>query len=141
LIPRGLYLADTSAAARAGHEAVLNELTRIGRLGLAATCATVDLEVRYSARSPAEYVEIAESRTRGLTDLALNEAISLRARAVQAALATRSQHRSAGIVDLLTAATAEHYGAIVLHYDADFDAIAEVTGQAVRWVVPAGSVP
>ena len=28
----------------------------------------------------------------------------------------------------------------VLHYDADFDAIAQVTGQPCRWVVPAGSV-
>ncbi len=29
---------------------------------------------------------------------------------------------------------------IVLHYDADFDRMATVTGQRSRWVVPAGSV-
>jgi hypothetical protein len=29
----------------------------------------------------------------------------------------------------------------VLHYDADFDLIASVTGQRCQWVVPAGSVP
>jgi len=28
----------------------------------------------------------------------------------------------------------------VLHYDADFELIAEVTGQPVEWVVPRGSV-
>jgi hypothetical protein len=28
----------------------------------------------------------------------------------------------------------------VLHYDADFDLISEVTGQRCEWVVPAGSV-
>jgi hypothetical protein len=28
----------------------------------------------------------------------------------------------------------------VLHYDADFDLIAEATGQRCRWVVPAGTV-
>ena len=39
----------------------------------------------------------------------------------------------------MIAATAERYGATVLHYDADFDVIAEVTGQPVRWVVPRGS--
>jgi hypothetical protein len=27
----------------------------------------------------------------------------------------------------------------VLHYDGDFDVIAAITGQAVAWVVPAGS--
>jgi len=26
----------------------------------------------------------------------------------------------------------------VLHYDSDFDLIAEVTGQRTQWVVPAG---
>jgi hypothetical protein len=29
---------------------------------------------------------------------------------------------------------------VVLHYDADFDRIAAVTGQYCKWVVPAGSV-
>ncbi len=52
-----------------------------------------------------------------------------------------SRHWAAGIVDLLTAAIAEHHGAVVLHYDTDFDHIAAVTGQQVRWVVARGSVP
>lgn len=55
-------------------------------------------------------------------------------------LARRSQHRAAGCADLLTAAVAEHYGAIVLHYDSDFDHIAAVSGLQTRWVVPRGSV-
>jgi predicted nucleic acid-binding protein len=54
-------------------------------------------------------------------------------------LATRSQHRGTGIVDLLTASTAEHYQAIILHDDSDFDHIAAVTGQDTRWVIPRGS--
>ena len=29
---------------------------------------------------------------------------------------------------------------MLLHYDVEFDRIAAVTGQAVRWVVPKGSV-
>ena len=29
----------------------------------------------------------------------------------------------------------------VLHYDADFDLIAEITGQPTEWVVPRGSIP
>lgn len=140
MIPHGLYLADTSAIARVQHRDVRHELTRLGRLGLLATCVTIDLEVGYSARNPAEYVRTAELRTSGFVDLPLHPQIGVRALAVQAMLARRSQHRAAGVVDLLTAAVAEHHGAVVLHYDSDFEHIAAVTGQEQRWVVPRGSV-
>lgn len=59
----------------------------------------------------------------------------------QASLVERGQHRSAGVADLLVAAIAELEGLTVLHYDADFDVIAEVTGQPTEWVVPRGTVP
>ncbi len=119
---------------------VLEELGRLGRLGLLATCVTVDLEVLYSARTPTEYRAIWGRRREGFTDLPLTPEIGERARAVQLELSKTSQHRSAGVVDLITAATAEHHGATVLHYDADFDHISRVTHQATRWVVPRGSV-
>lgn len=51
------------------------------------------------------------------------------------------QHRGPGVSDPLLAAAAEVHGAIVVHYDRDFDAISAVTGQPTRWIVPAGSVP
>jgi predicted nucleic acid-binding protein len=35
---------------------------------------------------------------------------------------------------------AEHHGAVVLHYDADFEHIAATTGQQQRWIVPRGTV-
>jgi predicted nucleic acid-binding protein len=44
------------------------------------------------------------------------------------------------VPDLLLAAAAEARNLTVLHYDADFDLIATVTGQSCEWVVPAGSV-
>jgi predicted nucleic acid-binding protein len=140
VIPAGLFLADTSAISRVSNPDVLEELTRLGRLRLLATCATVDLEVLYSARSPSEYTEIARRRSEGFTDLPLTPGIGERAKAVQLQLSRSSQHRPAGVIDLLTAATAEHYGATVLHYDADFDHIAGVTRQGTRWVVPRGTV-
>lgn len=59
---------------------------------------------------------------------------------MQAALARRGHHRAAGVVDLITAATAEHYAATVLHYDSDFEHIASVSRQHTEWVVPRGSV-
>ncbi len=139
MIPGGLYLADTSAIARVANPAIHRKLTRLGRLGLLATCVTGDLEVLYSARTPAEHATTAARRATGFIDLPLNPEIGARARTVQAMLATRSQHRAAGIVDLLTASTAEHYQSIILHYDSDFEHIAAVTGQDTRWVIPRGS--
>ena len=47
---------------------------------------------------------------------------------------------AAGAFGLLTAAVAEHYGAAILHYDADFEHIAAVTGQPQAWVAPRGSL-
>lgn len=54
-------------------------------------------------------------------------------------LAAKSAHRGAALPDLLIAATAERHGVTVLHYDHEYDLIAMVTGQAVRWVVPRGT--
>jgi hypothetical protein len=54
-----------------------------------------------------------------------------------AALALRGQHR-APIPDLMLAAIAQASAAVVLHYDADFERIAGVTGQPHEWIVPRG---
>ena len=60
---------------------------------------------------------------------------------VQGELADQGRHRAVGLEDLLIAAAAEQAGLAVLHYDRDFDLIAEVTGQPTEWVVPPGTVP
>ena len=62
-----------------------------------------------------------------------------RARQVQRLLAQCSQ-RGRKIPDLLVAAAAEELDIPVLHYDADFDLIAAVSGQACQWVVPGGTL-
>lgn len=136
-----LFLADTSAytVARRSSPAEMR-LRSLAADGALATFVTVDLELGYSARDPAEYRGISRIRSQ-LVQLASVDEIALRAREVQAQMAARSQHRAAGVMDLLMAAAAEHYGASVLHYDADFDHIAAVTGQPVDWVAPRGSVP
>jgi predicted nucleic acid-binding protein len=63
-----------------------------------------------------------------------------RALEVHRMLADRSQHRNFRLPDLIIAATAEEHGATVLHYDADYDRIAAVTGQPVEWVAARGSL-
>ena len=45
------------------------------------------------------------------------------------------------VADLLIAVCAERSHLVVLHYDAAYVRIAEVTGQREQWVVPRGSVP
>ena len=59
---------------------------------------------------------------------------------VQGVLAERCQHRIS-FHDLIIAAASERHRVTVLHYDADYDLITEVTGQATQWVVPRGTVP
>jgi predicted nucleic acid-binding protein len=107
--------------------------------GRVATCGVVDLEVLYSARSPDDHSRLA-SALRALPRIEINEAIVERALDVQARLAKRSQHRGVTAPDLIIAACAESADLTVMHYDADYERIAEVTGQSVQWVVPRGSV-
>jgi predicted nucleic acid-binding protein len=108
--------------------------------GVAATCVTVDLEAGYSGRTADEVRAIAENRRTLYRNLPITEQIADQARQVQLRMAARGQHRAAGIVDVLTAAVAEHHGAVILHYDADFEHIAAVTGQQHLWIAPRGSL-
>jgi hypothetical protein len=107
--------------------------------GRIATCGIVDLELLYSAPSPATYHELAEV-LRAMPRLPVTDATVDRALEVQSLLADKAQHRSVPLPDLLIAACAEAAGLTVLHYDADYERIAKLTGQPVQWVVPRGSV-
>lgn len=99
-----------------------------------------ELEIGYSARSIRDNERLRELFLDDLPTVLMPTAAENRAREVQAELVRRGQHRSVGVADLLIAATAELSRLTVLHYDADFDLIAEVTGQPMEWVVPRGSI-
>lgn len=134
------FLADKSALTRrdTGPE-VRDALEPILLAGEVATCGIVDLELLYSATSRATYRALTEA-LRGMPRVAVEDACVERALQVQAMLAERSQHRAVPLPDLLVAACAERAGLAVLHYDADFERIAKLTGQATQWIVPRGSV-
>ncbi len=138
--PRQLYLIDTSAQARIQHAAVRAVIAGLIADRAAATCVTVDLEAGYSGRDLADVQAIARRRKELYVVLPVSEVIADRAREVQVRMAVRGHHRAAGMIDLLTAAVAEHHGAVVLHYDGDFEHIAAATGQPHRWVVPRGTL-
>ncbi|MGH8896929.1 MAG: PIN domain nuclease [Egibacteraceae bacterium] len=130
-----LYLADKSAYERRRHsEGVRTAFVELASTGTLATCEIVALEVLYSARNLADYEQLRADLDSlewlGTTDTALRRALT-----VQHDLAKRGQHRLP-LPDLIIAATAEQYGAAVLHYDKGYDLIAAVTGQPVVRVAP-----
>jgi predicted nucleic acid-binding protein len=134
------FLADKSALTRRDtRPEVRKALEPLLLAGEVATCGIVELELLYSATSRATYRALSEA-LRGMPHAAIDEGCVRRALEVQAMLAERSQHRAVPLPDLLLAACAERTELTVLHYDADFERIAELTGQGTRWVVPRGSV-
>lgn len=108
--------------------------------GRIATCAIVDLEVLRFARNTTEHEEIWLERQL-LPRAPVTETATDRAMDVQGELCARGLHRRVPLTDLIIAASAEQQGLTVLHYDRDYDVIAEVTGQPMEWVVPRGTVP
>lgn len=132
------FLLDTSVVKRLGRAEVRNvvePLAGAGELGRPTIC---DLEVAYSARNATEWDNLVGALD-AFDAVETTAAHVHRALQVQRLLAQRSQ-RGRKIPDLLIAAAAEQLDVDVLHYDADFDLIASVTGQRCQWVVPAGSV-
>lgn len=134
------YLADKSALTRRETRPEVRRVIEPLLLsGAIATCGVVDLELLYSASSPAIYTSLAAS-LRALPRVPLTEAIIDRALEVQGLLAKRSQHRAVPLPDLIIASCAESAGLTVLHYDADYDRIGQLTRQPTQWVLPRGSV-
>lgn len=130
------HLLDASVVKRLHRPTVAAAVDALGE-GLARP-TIVDLEIGYSARNGAEWDRLSAALA-SLGRVATTAAHVERALQVQRMLAERSQ-RGRKIPDLLVAAAAEDAGLTIVHYDADFDLIAGVTGQATQWVVPAGSV-
>jgi hypothetical protein len=137
-VPRTRYLADTSVFARLSKPSVAAEFAPLAAAGLVGLCAPVAFELGYAARSPGDYRVLAD-RLSSFPPVPTTEADHRRALEVQGALAARSQHRALSLVDGLVAAAAEARDLIVLHYDSDFELVAEITGQAQEWVVPRGT--
>jgi hypothetical protein len=128
---RPYYLGDTSALSRARQPEVAARLVPLLESGLVARCTPTDLEAGYSSMSPASHRSMREARS-SWPFVNMDQRVLDRAVTVQDMLAFRSAQRGAKI--------AEAAGLVVLHYDHDFDLIADVTGQRAEWIVPAGLV-
>ena len=134
------WLVDTSALSRLDRPEVVKTLIPYIDAGLVGVSIVTELELGYSARSTLDYRETRETIVNRLLPVSIPNRAEGRAREVQAELVQRGRHRSAGVADLIVAATAEIERLTVLHYDGDFDLIAEVTGQPCDWVVPKGTI-
>lgn len=133
-----IYLVDKSAWEQRRHSQDAEErLKALMTYGQGATCQIIMLEILYSARSGTEYRQLRQWQHL-LPRLPTGEAELGQALEVQAQLADRGQHHRP-LPALAIAATAHAHGATVLHYDHDFDLIAEITGQPVEWIMPAGT--
>jgi predicted nucleic acid-binding protein len=134
------FLIDTSAAARMRLPAVADRLEPLITGGLVATCAALDAEALYSARTPAEYEQLRADRREAYEYVPTDDRHWQGAFEAQRVLARTGRHRAVGIADLLTAVLAAEHGMTVVHYDSDFDIAAEVLGFEHRWVLPRGTV-
>ena len=137
------FLADTSAwlVYRRGGEQLRAWYASAVVRGDIVTCDMVRLELLKSARNSEEFAalrhELGAVATCPIGTSEWNRTLD-----VYGGLAAQggAHQRSVGHADLLIAAAAEAAGATVLHYDSDFDRLAEITGQPTRWLMPRGSV-
>jgi predicted nucleic acid-binding protein len=136
-----VWSVDTSAWHRSTHAVVASRWRMALDADRVAICDQVRLEILFSARSADDYDAVAEELG-GLRMLSTDGSTFQRALDVQQQLARVGglHHRSVKIADLLIAAASEAAGAVVWHYDADFDRIAAVTGQPTEWIAPRGSL-
>jgi predicted nucleic acid-binding protein len=129
-----LYLIDTSGIFRILQGELRKAWSDQLAAGVIAVCPIVELEFLYSARSLADRLD----KQRLMRDLfgwvPVQDSAYQRAGEVQQLLTESGEHRSAGPVDLLIAATAERERLTVLCDDRDYETVATVTGQPVKLV-------
>lgn len=132
------HLLDTSVLTRLCESSVREAVEPLAERGELCRAGISDLEIGFSARNAKEWDALTDA-VKVFELVETSAAHMRRARQVQRLLAAEHQ-RGRKLPDLLVAAAAEERGLAVLHYDADFDLIAGVTGQSCDWVVPAGSI-
>lgn len=130
------YLLDKSAWVVGGRQpeaAVrLAELARTGSLGM---CTMAALEVLYSVRNADEHRATLQRLTRFRWFELSDQRAALE---LHHALALRGWHRTS-LPDVLIACIAAEHRLTVLHYDSDYERLAQVAGIEHEWVVERGT--
>jgi hypothetical protein len=131
------YLVDTSVFARLSKPAVAAAFAPLAAQGRVGLCAPVAFELGFSARTHDDYLALSE-RLVAFPTVLVTDADQRRALEVQEALSARGQHRALSLVDALVAAAAEVRELTILHYDADFELVVQITDQRHEWIVDRG---
>lgn len=140
-----MLLIDNSAWARLDSPALPNsrrdQIAALIESGEIAVCAPFLLEAGWSARDAADHAALQGDLLR-LPYLPIDADVEAGALAAQSDLARRGHHRSASPSDLLIAACAHAHAAGVLHYDRDYDHLAELTAMDFEshWLSPPGTL-
>ncbi|HMS14728.1 MAG TPA: hypothetical protein PKD80_16635 [Microthrixaceae bacterium] len=129
-----MFLLDTSVLARLRVPSIRRRIEELDAAGLARSSMT-DLEIGFSARNADETDRLAVALG-AFRRIDVEAHHFDRAHQVQRNLAADGL-KGRKVPDLLVAAAA---ALTVLHYDADFDHIAAVTGQPTEWIVERGSI-
>jgi predicted nucleic acid-binding protein len=140
----GSFLIDNSAWARLGHQRLpqsrSDEVAAAIEAGQIVICLPFLLEAGYSARAAGDHRELIDE-LRALPWAPIDAGVERRAIEAQRQLARTGHHRLPP-VDILLAALADHHQLGILHYDRDYDLIAERTGLrfASEWLAEPGAL-
>jgi predicted nucleic acid-binding protein len=132
---------DTSAWMRSRHPAVRGLWQEADLLGMLRLSPVVALEVLFAAKNQRAFDDSARLLSR-VRSAPISPGVTKAAESAMRALAGRAAgaHRISP-VDYLVAAAAQELGGAVLHYDRDFDRLAEVMNFESVWLAPPGSIP
>lgn len=140
----GTLLLDNSAWARLADPALSQErITEVAdavESGEIAACLPFLLEAGYSARDARDHDDLLDELL-ALPQFEIDASVERRAVEAQRQLARVGHHRMPP-VDLLVAAIADRHGLGVLHYDHDYDLLAEKTDLEFEsvWLAPRGAL-
>jgi len=132
---------DNSAWSRADRPEIRDDWNRALKADRFRIAPPARLEILYRARNGTIFDELAQQ----LSALRVAPMTPSVIRAAEDAMRTLA-HRTDGaqrlpLVDYLLAAAAQHTVSAVLHYDHDFDTLAEIMGFESIWLAPRGSLP
>lgn len=134
------FLIDTSAASRLVRLASAGRWMDEIRAGRISICDPTEAELLFSARSGKEVRGLKARLSKLYTWRTVPDDAWKRVSELQLRLGDAGCHRSAGVVDLLVAVTAQHHRLTVLHYDRDFETLSRCTDLKTRWIADPGSI-
>jgi predicted nucleic acid-binding protein len=122
------FLADTSMVIRLRRRRdIAPRWVDAVRAGLVGVCPVVEAELVRAVASKADHEQLRDQLRSLFGWHPMPDNAWRVVERIQQGLVDVGKHNGPSVVDLLVAATADAWGLIVLHVDADFDTIASVT--------------